>query len=64
MEGTVKFFLKDKGYGFISTTDGDIFVHYTNTLDKIQKDDEVEFELEKGQRGPKAVNVKRKKKAD
>lgn len=62
MEGKVKFFLQEKGYGFISTTGGeDVFVHYTDTLDKIKQEDEVEFEIGEGQRGPKAINVRRKK---
>ena len=61
--GKVKFFIQEKGFGFITeaVTKVDYFVHYTSTLDKIQADDEVEFEVEDGSRGPKAVGVKRKK---
>ena len=61
--GKVKFFIQEKGYGFITeaVTKVDYFVHYTSTLDKIQAEDEVEFEVEEGSRGPKAVGVKRKK---
>jgi CspA family cold shock protein len=62
MEGKVKFFNEQKGFGFIAGTDGkDYFVHKTNTLDNIRKDEDVIFDLEDGKKGLKAVNVKRKK---
>ena len=63
MNGKVKFFNENKGYGFITDleTGTDYFAHASNCLDKIKKDELVEFELENGQKGPKAVNVKRKK---
>jgi len=62
MTGKVKFWNDAKGWGFITADDGsEYFAHYTNTLDKVQKDDEVEFDVEVGERGPKAVSVKRKK---
>ena len=60
MLGIVKFFNGTKGFGFITGEDGkDIFFHFTGTLDKVVKDDNVSFEVEEGQKGPKAVNVKR-----
>ena len=60
--GTVKFFLNEKGFGFISVDEGeDIFVHYSNiegdgykTLDEGQT---VEFEIGEGKKGPEALNV-------
>jgi CspA family cold shock protein len=63
MEGKVKFFNDNKGYGFITEleTGTDYFVHASNCLDNIKKDEHVEFDLENGQKGPKAVNVKHKK---
>jgi CspA family cold shock protein len=63
MEGKVKFFNEQKGFGFITETGTgkEYFVHATNSLDHLKKDDEVEFDLEEGKKGPKAVNVKRKK---
>lgn len=63
MEGRVKFFNEQKGYGFITETETskDYFVHASDSLDNLKKDDIVVFELKEGQKGLKAVNVKRKK---
>ncbi len=62
MTGIVKWFSKDKGYGFICQDDGgDIFVHISDIQEepKILLDGQaVEFELEKGARGLKAKDVK------
>ncbi|MFN3869965.1 MAG: cold-shock protein [Aquificaceae bacterium] len=64
LRGTVKWFSKEKGYGFITRDDngGDVFVHYSaiqqrgfKTLEQGQK---VEFEVEQDQKGLRAKNVR------
>ncbi len=60
MKGTVKFFNYRKGFGFISGEDGkEYFVHQTGLNEgvSLNENDSVEFDVEDGDRGPKAVNV-------
>ena len=61
-EGTVKWFNQRKGYGFISTADGqDIFVHYSNIsgegFKSLVEGDAVSFDIIEGEKGPRAENV-------
>ena len=59
-KGTVKFFNEIKGFGFI-TEEGsgeDYFVHSTGLSGRIKDGDKVEFELQEGQRGMQAKNVR------
>lgn len=62
-EGTVKWFNADKGYGFISPTDGgnDLFVHFSSIVGSGYKslDDgqRVSFTVTEGQKGPQASDV-------
>jgi CspA family cold shock protein len=60
MEGTVKFFNEEKGFGFIkpSNSSQDIFVHSSGLIDTIQENDKVEYTEERGKKGMNAVNVK------
>jgi len=62
MNGTVKFFNEMKGFGFIAAEDGkEIFVHQS-ALEQgvtLQENDAVTFDVEEGDRGLKAVNVKK-----
>lgn len=61
-QGTVKWFNAEKGFGFISTENGqDVFAHFSaiqsdgfRSLDEGQR---VAFDVEDGQRGPQAVNI-------
>lgn len=62
MQGKVKWFNAEKGYGFIESNEGgDVFVHYSaikrkgfKTLEEGQK---VEFSVVNGSRGPQAADV-------
>jgi len=60
MKGTVKFFNTTKAFGFIAGDDGkEYFVHQTGLKPEvnIREGDAVTFDVEQGDRGPKAVNV-------
>ncbi|PHM33238.1 cold shock protein CspG [Xenorhabdus innexi] len=63
MTGLVKWFNADKGFGFISPTDGskDVFVHFSaiqsNNYRTLEEGQKVEFTIEQGAKGPAAANV-------
>ena len=64
-KGKVKWFNERKGVGFITREDGsDLFVHYSDIdgrgFKALAEGDEVEFDVVKSDKGPKAVHVTKK----
>lgn len=62
MKGKVKFFNEGKGFGFIAAEDDKEYFVHRSALEEgvtLNENDEVEFEVEEGDRGPKAVKVKK-----
>ena len=62
MKGTVKWFNNEKGFGFITPEEGsDVFVHHSSIQDEgyksLNEGQAVEFDVEQGDKGPKAINV-------
>jgi len=61
--GKIKKLVKDRGFGFISDNDGrEVFFHQSSVIETqftaLTEEQEVEFEVEKSPKGPRAVNVK------
>lgn len=58
--GTVKFFNDSRGYGFITPDDNskDVFVHQNELTETIAEGDKVSYDVEEGEKGLNAVNVK------
>jgi CspA family cold shock protein len=62
VKGTVKWFNDSKGFGFIETADGDVFVHHSaiqgDGFHSLREGQEVELEVGQGDKGPRATSVK------
>ncbi len=61
--GKIKKLVSERGFGFISDTDGrEVFFHQSSVIDirfdELQEDQLVEFEVEKSPKGPRAINIK------
>lgn len=60
--GKIKKLMRDRGFGFISDTDGrELFFHQSGlvgaTFNTLSEDQQVEFEVEKSDKGPRAINI-------
>lgn len=62
MRGKVKWFSKEKGYGFIETGEEDVFVHHSaiqgQGFKNLKEGQDVEFDIKQADRGPQAENVR------
>jgi cold shock protein len=63
MQGTIKRVIRDRGFGFIRSAEGqEVFFHRSGlqnlNFDSLKEGDTVEFDLERGEKGPRAVNVR------
>ena len=62
--GTVKWFNADKGFGFIAQDGGgpDVFAHFSaitaSGFRSLEENQRVEFEIQQGQKGPQASNIR------
>jgi len=61
--GKIKKVVRERGFGFISDSDGrEVFFHQSSLIDTqfdaLKEDSEVEFEVENSPKGPRAINVK------
>ena len=62
MQGTIKRVIRDRGFGFIRAADGqEVFFHRTGlqqlNFDSLREGESVEFEMERGEKGPRATSV-------
>ncbi len=63
MQGTIKRLVRDRGFGFIRSAEGqEVFFHRTSLqnldFDGLREGDAVEFEVQQGEKGLRAVNVR------
>lgn len=61
--GKIKKLVRERGFGFISDTDGrEVFFHQSSLVDSkfedLSEDQAIEFEIEKSPKGPRAIDIK------
>ena len=61
-KGKIKKLVRDRGFGFITDTDGrEVFFHQSGlvgtTFNALNEDQEVEFDVEKSDKGPRAIKI-------
>ena len=64
VEGTVKWFNSEKGFGFLSVEgEEDVFVHFSSITGdgykSLEEGQKVQFDIVDGERGPQAANVRK-----
>ena len=60
--GKIKKIVQERGFGFISDTDGrEVFFHQSGlvgvTFDSLKEEQKVEFEIENSPKGPRAISI-------
>jgi CspA family cold shock protein len=63
LKGKIKRIIQERGFGFISAEDGtEVFFHRSalqdTNFDTLEEGNSVEFDVEKGYKGPRAVNLR------
>jgi len=63
-KGKIKRLMRERGFGFIAAEDGrEIFFHQSElqntSFNALKEEDELEFDVAKGDKGPKAENIKK-----
>jgi CspA family cold shock protein len=63
MQGTIKRIIRDRGFGFIRSSDGqEVFFHRSGLVqlnfEGLKEGQAVEFEMERGEKGPRATSVR------
>jgi CspA family cold shock protein len=63
MQGTIKRVIRDRGFGFIRSADGqEVFFHRSSlqqlNFDGLKEGETVEFDMERGEKGPRATTVR------
>jgi CspA family cold shock protein len=63
-KGKIKRLMRERGFGFIAAEDGrEIFFHQSElqniSFSDLHEEDQLEFDVAKGDKGPKAENIKK-----